>query len=148
VASKRVADDVRGLEARLVHSALDRVGERGVAHLPLDRRPTRVPGEGQGQDVVSALERGQNELPGAPGVGEAVEAYERRPGAFAVRGVKVGDRRRTLLAAAPGGAARSHCRSSVPPAVVGESPQSASENDRVGARRGSSVRRSALGSTR
>ncbi len=31
-----------------------------------------------------ALERGQDELTGAPGVGETVQAYQPRPGASAV----------------------------------------------------------------
>jgi len=114
---------VRGLEARLVDRPLDRVGERGVADLSLDRRPARVPGEGQGQDVVTALERGQNELPGAPGVGEAVEAYQRRPGASAVRW---GEGRgqapdATWGSAGRGGGIPLPLRSSVQPAVAGES---------------------------
>ena len=84
VAAERVAGDVRRLEAGLVHRPLDRVGEHGVAHLPFDRRPTRVAGERGRQDIVTALERGQNELPDAPRVGEAVEANQWRTGAAAM----------------------------------------------------------------
>jgi hypothetical protein len=85
-AAERVAGEVRRLEAGLVHRALDRVGEQGVADLAHDRRAARVPGQRQGEDFVTALQRRQDELPGAPGVDEAVEADQRRPGAAAVRG--------------------------------------------------------------
>jgi hypothetical protein len=35
VAAERIADEVRGLESRLVHSALDRVGQRPMPLLPV-----------------------------------------------------------------------------------------------------------------
>jgi hypothetical protein len=54
-----------------------------------DRRPSRVAGERGRQDVVTALERGQNELPDARRVGEAVEAHERGAGAAAMSRVTV-----------------------------------------------------------
>jgi hypothetical protein len=75
---------VRDVEAGLVHRALDAVGERVDADLPLDRGPARVARERDGQDVVAALQGGQHELTGAPGVDEAVQAHQRRPGAAAV----------------------------------------------------------------
>src|SRR5919197_1135969 len=46
--------------------------------------PPACPGKGQGQDLVPALQGGQDELPGAPGVHEAVQANQRRPRATAV----------------------------------------------------------------
>jgi hypothetical protein len=84
VAAQRVAGEVRRLEARRVHRALDRVGEHGIADRSLDRRPAGVTGERRRQDVVPPLQRGQDELPAAPGVGEPVQAHERRPRAAAV----------------------------------------------------------------
>jgi hypothetical protein len=75
---------VRGLEARRVHRALDRVGEHGIADRSFDRRPAGVTGERRRQDVVPPLQRGQDELPAAPGVGEPVQAHERRPRAAVV----------------------------------------------------------------
>ena len=50
----------------------------------LDQRPAGVAGQGRSQDVVTALQGGQDELPGAPGVGEAVQADQRRSGAAPV----------------------------------------------------------------
>jgi hypothetical protein len=85
VTAERVAGEVRHLEARLVHRALDGVGEHGVADLPLDRRAAGVAGQRRCEHVVMGLERRQHQLPGAPGVGEAVQAHERRPGAAAMR---------------------------------------------------------------
>jgi hypothetical protein len=73
------------LESSLVHRALDRAGERGLADLSLDRRAARVAGQRERQHVVTVLQGGQDELPGAPRVEEAVQADERRPGAPAVR---------------------------------------------------------------
>src|SRR5215471_18248813 len=49
------------------------------------RRPACVPGKRRGEDVVAALERRQDELPGPPRVHEAVQADERRTGAAAMR---------------------------------------------------------------
>jgi hypothetical protein len=63
---------VRGLDARLVHRALDRVGQRDVGDISLDRRSAGVPGQRRGQDVVPAMQGGKDELPRAPRVGEAV----------------------------------------------------------------------------
>jgi len=79
VAAERVADQVRGLEPRLVHAALDRVGHRFGAALAGERRAARVPGQRRREDVVAALERGQHELPGPPGLEEAVQADHGRP---------------------------------------------------------------------
>jgi hypothetical protein len=84
-AAERVAGEVRQRKARPVHRALDLVGDRRVADLALDRRPAGVARERQREDVVAALERREDELPRAPGLGEAVQAHERRPGACAVR---------------------------------------------------------------
>jgi hypothetical protein len=84
-AAERVADDVRHPEAGLVHRTLDRVDEAGFADLALDRRAARVARQGRRQDVVIALQCGQHELPAAPGVHEAVQAYQRRPSPSAVR---------------------------------------------------------------
>ena len=69
----------------VVHRALDGVGQHGAGDLALDRGPARVPGQGQGQDVVVALQRGQHELPRPPRVDESVQADQRRPGASTVR---------------------------------------------------------------
>jgi hypothetical protein len=76
---------MRGLQARFVHRALDRVGDQGVADLSFEARPARVAYEGRGEHLVTALEIRQHELPGPPGVREAVQAYERRPGSATVR---------------------------------------------------------------
>ena len=83
-AAERVAGQVRGLEAGRVHGPLDRVGQRRLVDLAVERGTARVAGERDRQDVVAAFERGQDELPGAPGVDEAVQAHERRPGAAAM----------------------------------------------------------------
>ena len=85
-AAERVADEVGGLEARVVHRALDRVGDQRVrSTLAVERRPARVAGQRRREHVVAALERGQHELPRPPRVHEAVQAHERRAGAAAVR---------------------------------------------------------------
>ena len=68
-----------------------------------------------------ALQRGQNELPGAPSVGEAVEAYQRRPAAPAVRWGEGRGQATDATCGSAGRTAGSHCRSSVQPAVAGES---------------------------
>jgi len=86
VPAERVAGKVRRGEARRVHRALHRVGQRAAPDGALDRRPARVPGERRRQDVVPALEVRQDELPRAPRVEEAVQQHERRPGAAAVGG--------------------------------------------------------------
>jgi hypothetical protein len=57
--------------------ALDRVGDQGVADLTVKRRPAGVAGQRRREYVVGALEPGQDEIPTAPGIGEAVQAYER-----------------------------------------------------------------------
>ncbi len=62
VAAERVADDMGGLEAGLVHRPLDRVGQHGLADFSFDRRPAGVPGQRGGEHVVLTLERGQHEL--------------------------------------------------------------------------------------
>jgi hypothetical protein len=84
--AERVADEVRRAEAGLVHGGLHRVDKRLLAGLTDDRRAARMPGQPQGQDVVPALERGQDELPRPPRVDEAAQADHRRSGAAAVRG--------------------------------------------------------------
>ena len=76
---------MRELEAGFVHRVLERVGQRVVADAAVDGRPAGVPGEGRGQDFVVALERRKHQLPGAPGVGEAVQGDERRAVAAAMR---------------------------------------------------------------
>ena len=77
VAAERVADDVRGLEARVVHRTLDRVGDRGGGDRTIDGGPARVAGQRRGEYLVTALELRQHQVPGPPGVGEAVQADER-----------------------------------------------------------------------
>jgi hypothetical protein len=52
VAAQRVPDHVRGLQARLVHRALDRVRQRGVADLLLDRWPAGMARQRRREDVV------------------------------------------------------------------------------------------------
>ena len=84
VAAERVARDVRRREARIVHRALDRVGERPAVEGGRERRPPGVAGQRRGEHVVPPLEVPQDELPGAPGVREAVDAHERRAGAAAM----------------------------------------------------------------
>jgi hypothetical protein len=84
VAAERVAGDVRGLKARLVHGALDRIGDEGAADLAFQRRPARVPRQGRREHVVVALQRRQHQLPRPPRVGEAVQADQRRSAAAAV----------------------------------------------------------------
>ena len=84
VAAERVADDVGGLEAGVVHRALDRVGIAPRSISPSSGGPPACPGS-VGASTRVALERGQHELPGSPRVREAVQADERRPGAAAVR---------------------------------------------------------------
>ena len=49
---------MRGLEPRLVHRPLDRVGEHRVVDLALDRRAAGVPGEGRREHVVLASSAG------------------------------------------------------------------------------------------
>ena len=56
------------------------------ADLAAERRAAGMPRERGRQDVVAPLERRQHELPGAPGVGEAVQAQQRLTRAPAVRG--------------------------------------------------------------
>jgi hypothetical protein len=75
---------VRRPKPRPVHRPLHRVGERDFAGLALERRAARVAGQRERQDVVAALQGAQHELPGPPGVAEAVEQDQRRPGAAAV----------------------------------------------------------------
>jgi hypothetical protein len=52
VATERVADDVRGLEARFVHRALDRVRDQGVGDLTVKWWPARVAGQRRREHVV------------------------------------------------------------------------------------------------
>ena len=73
-----------GREPRLVHRALDRIGQQGVAQLAGQRRPAGVAGQRRREHVVTPLEHRQHELPRAPRVGEAVQADERRAGSAAV----------------------------------------------------------------
>jgi hypothetical protein len=84
IAAQRVAGDVRGLEARVVHRPLDRVREQGVADVAIEPRPARVAEQRRSQHVVPALERRQRQLPGPPGVREPVQAHERGPGTTAM----------------------------------------------------------------
>ena len=83
-----------GLHPGLTHRTLDGVGERAIRDLTLDRRSARVPGQCGCEHVMPALESGQHELPGAPGVQEAVEADERLAGASAVGWGEGGGQRR------------------------------------------------------
>jgi hypothetical protein len=93
-AAERVAGDVRRREAGLVHRPLERVRERGGAELALEPGPTRVAGERRREHVVLPLERRQDEIPGAPGVGEAVHTEEgrARPAAVERREARVHER--------------------------------------------------------
>jgi len=90
VAAQRVADDVRGLEARVVHRPLELVGDEVGGDLSVERRAAGVADERRGEHVVMLLELRQHEVPGAPGVHEAVEEDERRAGAAAVEGGELG----------------------------------------------------------
>jgi SAM-dependent methyltransferase len=84
VAAERVADDVRRLEPGRLHRALDPIGERRGGQLAVERGAAGVAGERRREDVVVALQRGQDELPGPPRVGDPVHADERRAGASSV----------------------------------------------------------------
>src|SRR3712207_7314939 len=53
VGAERVADDVRGLEAGLVHRALERVGQHVVGQLTIERGPARVAHERRREHVRS-----------------------------------------------------------------------------------------------
>jgi hypothetical protein len=77
VAAERVASDVSARDARVVERALEGVGERRVAHRGPERRAAGVAGQREREHVVPPLERRQDELPRAPGVGEAVQADAR-----------------------------------------------------------------------
>src|SRR5947209_12045206 len=71
-------------DAGLIEDALDAV-HQSLRRRGVQRRSAGVTGEGGREHIVGALEPGKNELPGAPGVGEAVHADERRSGAAPVR---------------------------------------------------------------
>jgi uncharacterized protein with PIN domain len=79
-----VGHEQLGRAAAALRRGEQRVGQRRLVDLALERGAARVAGERDRQDVVAALERGQDELPGAPGVDEAVQAHQRRPGPAAV----------------------------------------------------------------
>jgi len=81
VAAERAADDVRRLPTGLIEGTLDVVDEHVLVDIAVDRLPSRMPGKRRHEHVVLALEQGQDELPRAPRVGEAVQAEKRRPGA-------------------------------------------------------------------
>ncbi len=59
---------------------------RSCVSCAVERGPARVVDECRRQLVVVALEMREHEIPSAPAVGEAVNQYERRPGATAVQG--------------------------------------------------------------
>jgi hypothetical protein len=87
VAAERVSDQVRGREAGLVHRGLEQVGRgAGVERVRVQRRPAGVADERGSKDIMSLLERRQDQLPRAPRVGEAVQAHHRLAGAAAVCG--------------------------------------------------------------
>jgi hypothetical protein len=62
----------------LVELALERVEQRDLVDALADRRTAGVAGERGREHVVTALQRGQHELPGVPRVGEAVQQQQRR----------------------------------------------------------------------
>jgi hypothetical protein len=68
---------VRGLKARRVHGALDTGHQGVVAEVAVELRAAGVSGERDGQDVVASLQGRYDQVPGAPGVGEAVQEHER-----------------------------------------------------------------------
>ena len=78
-AAERVADEVRGLEARGVEVALEPVdealesGRRAVG----ERRPAAVPEQRDGEDVVVGPQRGHDRLPDLRNAGEAVDDDQR-----------------------------------------------------------------------
>ena len=75
-----------GFESGLVHRALHPGGEGLIGDLAVDRRAAGMAGERDGQYVVTALEGGENKLPAAPRVTQAVYADQRGSRAAAVRG--------------------------------------------------------------
>ena len=85
-AAERIANEVRGLDVRLVKRALDELGERRRRDGVWKRRSAGVPGEGERKHVVPALERRQDEFPHAPRVQKSVQAHERRAVSRAVEG--------------------------------------------------------------
>ena len=72
VATERIAHHVGKFEAGLIHGLLHALGQRVVAQLARQRRSAGVSGERDGEHVVAGLQGGEHELPGPPGVGEAV----------------------------------------------------------------------------
>ncbi len=85
VAAERVADEVRGGEAGVVHGRLDGVDERVLGRVARERRTARMTSECQRENIVLTLQRGQYELPGAPRVRESVQAHQWRPLAAAMQ---------------------------------------------------------------
>jgi len=79
VPAERVADEVRGIEARIVHRPLDRVDDAGLAGRGVERRATGVPGERRSEHVMATLQRFEHQLPCPPRVHEPVQAHHRRP---------------------------------------------------------------------
>ena len=78
-------------------------GRRSLVTACVERRAARVADERRGEHVVVALELREHEVPGAPGVGEAVQEHERRPGAAAVgRGEGRGHGRQARWLDSPG----------------------------------------------
>ncbi len=96
IAPERVSDDVGGGESSQVHRPFELVDEHRVVDRPGQGRTAGVPGERHGEDIVIALELGEDQLPGAPGVGEAVDEEERRTRAAAVQGSEAAHRSPTL----------------------------------------------------
>jgi hypothetical protein len=76
---------VRRLEPGIVHCLLDRIDELRLLEVPVEWRAAGVPEQRGGENVVVALQPRQHQLPCPPGVGEAVQAYHRRPGATSRR---------------------------------------------------------------
>lgn len=77
VSAERIAGHVRGVEARLVHCALDVVQHPIDAALRIEARPARVPRQVRCHDVAPALDRRAHELPRAGRVHEPVQEDER-----------------------------------------------------------------------
>jgi hypothetical protein len=61
------------LNASFIHLPLNRVSEGSVGDLALDRWSTSMARQRRREDIVLALKRRQDQLPGAPGVNKAVK---------------------------------------------------------------------------
>ena len=91
VAAQRVADDMCRLDSRLVHHRLERVGERALVRLPIERGAAGMTGQRRCEHVVPPLKGRQHKLPGAPRIGEPMQADEWCAAATTMRWTEISD---------------------------------------------------------